>query len=204
MKSNARKSKCKKRGRARAAISTETAAEDMLVLRWEPPRKYDTVRTFISQLIGPDRFQLAPFIGPDRLQEVDKSVLLQEFQKDAEANVETEIDARLVCLTLSGEHEELMARLSSTRLYQNLSQDVRFMGFYDVKNALLLDRRIDESIIQREPLLDMDKFRTFCVTANAVMQPNRDLVWILTGRTDKAFEKIHKEISSKIKRLRSI
>ena len=55
-------SKCGKRGRA--AISTETAAEDMLVLRWEPPRKYDTVRLFISQIIGHDRFQLAPVLGP--------------------------------------------------------------------------------------------------------------------------------------------
>ena len=78
----------------------------------------------------------------EKIKKPDRSVLLQAFQKDAEATVATEIDARLVCLTADGSHPELTReKVSSTRLYQNLTEDVKFMGFYDVKNAKLLERR---------------------------------------------------------------
>ena len=69
------------------------------------------------------------------------------------------------------------------------------MGFYDVKNAKLLERRQDESIVQREPLVDMDQFGSFCAVANVLMQPNRDLAWILVGKSDSAFHKIVKKIT---------
>ena len=125
----------------------------------------------------------------------DKSVLLQLFQQDAEATVATEIDARLVCLTADGTHPELTReKVSSTRLYNNMSENEKFMGFFDVKNAKLLDRREDESIVQREPLLDMDQFDSFCAVTNKLMQPNRDLVWILLGKSDSAFIKIKKKV----------
>ena len=38
---------CGKRGRA--LVSIETAGEDVVVLRWDPPRTYDTVAHFIEQ-----------------------------------------------------------------------------------------------------------------------------------------------------------
>ena len=109
----------------------------------------------------------------------------------------TEIDARLVCLTADGSHPELTReKVSSTRLYQNLTDDVKFMGFYDVKNAKLLERRQDESIVQREPLVDIEQsFESFCAVANVLMQPNRDLAWILLGKSDSAFHKIFKKIT---------
>ena len=71
-----------------------------------------------------------------------------------------------------------------------LTKDVRFMGFYDVKNAKLLDRREDESVVQREPLVDMDQFGSFCTVANNLMQPHRDLTWILLGKCEGAYQKI--------------
>jgi len=121
---------------------------------------------------------------------------LQAFQKDAEATVATSIDARLVCLTADGGHPELVReKVSSTRLYLNLTKDARFMCFYDVKNAKLLERREDESIVQREPLVDMDRFGSFCCVANVLMQPDRDLVWILLGKSDSAFHTIKRKIT---------
>ena len=63
-----------------------------------------------------------------------------------------------------------------------------------MKNAKLLDRRDDESIVQRQPLLDMDQFDRFAAVANVLMQPNRDLSWILLGNSDTAFINIKKKV----------
>ena len=82
-----------------------------------------------------------------------------------------------------------------TRLYANLTQEARFMAFFDVKNAKLVDRRDDESIVQREPLVDMDQFGSFCTIANNLMQPHRDLAWILLGKCESAYPTIKKNIT---------
>ena len=58
-----------------------------------------------------------------------------------------------------------------------------------------MDRRDDESIVQREPLVDMDQFGSFCTVANNLMQPHRDLAWILLGKCEGAYAKIKKEIT---------
>eukprot|EP00974_Lingulodinium_polyedra_P080670 7816351-Lingulodinium_polyedra.AAC.1 len=50
----------------------------------------------------------------EKIKKRDRPQLFQEFQKDAEANVATELDARLVCLTADGSHPELTHKLSST------------------------------------------------------------------------------------------
>ena len=47
------------------------------------------------------------------------------------------------------------------------------MAFYDVKNARLVDRRKDETVVQREPQVDMDKFTAFCQIANGVLKMAR-------------------------------
>ena len=69
--------------------------------------------------------------------------------------MQTDIDARLICLTSDGGHPEMSKKVLNTRLFENLTHAVRFMAFYDVKNAKLVERRDDESIYQREPTVDM-------------------------------------------------
>ena len=39
------------------------------------------------------------------------------------------------------------------------TESVKFMAFYDVKNARLMERRPTETVVQREPLVDMAKSR---------------------------------------------
>ena len=70
------------------------------------------------------------------------------------------------------------------------------MGFYDVKNAKLLDRREDESIVQREPLVDMDQFGSFCDVANVLMQPNRDCGLDLAWEFRPRFPRMERQSSS--------
>ena len=104
-----------------------------------------------------------------------------------------EIDARTVILTQDGTHQEVTARLSSTRLYQNLTESVKFMAFYDVKNAMLMDRRPTETVVQREPLVDMAKLTAFCEVANGVLKHGSDFVWILAGKSDANVDRIRKK-----------
>ena len=42
------------------------------------------------------------------------------------------------------------------------------MAFYDVKNAMLMERRSTETVVQREPIVDMVKFTAFCEVANGI------------------------------------
>ena len=99
----------------------------------------------------------------------------------------------MVSLTQDGNHLEVTNQLASTRLYQNLSQDVKFMAFYDVKNAKIMDRRGHEHATQREPLVDMGKFTAFCAIANSLLKAGQgDVVWILAGKTDSNIDKISK------------
>ena len=82
------------------------------------------------------------------------------FRKECEQFVAKELQARTVVLTQDGEHSELHEAVSSTRLYQNLEEHgARFVGFYDVKNAKIVDLFVGEALTQREPLLDEDKFQ---------------------------------------------
>ena len=61
------------------------------------------------------------------MKKVDRSARLSELRADAEAMVGAEIDARMVSLTQDGTHQEVTAKLSSTRLYQNLTDSVKLM-----------------------------------------------------------------------------
>ena len=114
----------------------------------------------------------------------DRQARLAEFRTEAEQSVRAEIDARMVILTQDGTHTEMTAQLSSTRLYQNLTESVKFMAFYDVKNAKLMDRRPSETVVQREPMVDMDKFTAFCRVTNGVLKNGIDFVWILAGKSE--------------------
>ena len=109
--------------------------------------------------------------------------------------VSHEIDARMVVLTQDGTHQEMSAQLSSTHLYQNLTESVKFMAFYDVKNAKLLVRRPGETTVQREPVVDMAKFAAFCEVTNNLLKPGHDFVWILLGKSDANVDKIRKKVA---------
>ena len=66
----------------------------------------------------------------------------------------------MIALTQDGEHKNITASGTATRLFQNLGASIRFMGFYDVKNARLLER-LDSGTLRREPCLDEGKFNKF-------------------------------------------
>ena len=81
-----------------------------------------------------------------KLSKGDKETRRTDFQKDSEAAVRAELEARMVVLSQDGSHQEVTARMASTRLYENLTDKVKFMGFYDVKNARLMERRPTETV----------------------------------------------------------
>ena len=97
-------------------------------------------------------------------------------------------EARLVVLTQDGEHAEITANVTSTRLYQNLGSSSRFMGFYDVKNAKLLER---QGLRMRwEPGIDEDRVKRFVSMMESIAKPGEDFCWILAGSSDTAAKKI--------------
>ena len=136
-----------------------------------------------------------PESEPQKVKKGDRQTRLAEFRTEAEAAVTAEIAARMVILTQDGTHQEMTARLSSTRLYQNLTESVKLMAFYDVKNARLMERRPTETAVQREPLVDMDKFTAFCQVANGVLKHGQDFVWILAGKSDANVAKIRAKVA---------
>ena len=66
-----------------------------------------------------------------------KETDLAAFRTQCEKHCARELEARLVSLVAEGSHIEIKASVTSTRLYQNLTDSVPCMGFYDVKNAKL-------------------------------------------------------------------
>ena len=120
-----------------------------------------------------------PQPDPQKGKKGDRQARLAEFRTEAEVAMATEIDGRMVILlTQDCTHEEVTAQLASTHLCQNLAESAKMIAFYDVKNAMLMDRRPTETVVQREPLVDMAKFTVFCEVANGVMKPGSDFVWI--------------------------
>ena len=136
-----------------------------------------------------------PESEPQKVKKGDRQARLVEFRKEAEVAVTAEIGARMVMLTQDGTHQEVTARVSSTRLYQNLTESVKFMAFYDVKNARLMERLPSETVVQREPLVDMAKFTAFCEVANGVLKHGKDFVWILAGKSEDNMHRIRKKVA---------
>ena len=79
---------------------------------------------------------------------------LSVFKTTCEHHCARELEARMVSLLADGSHNELKASLTNTRLYQNLSEDVPLMAFYDVKNARLCHIVGGEGVLM---------FTVFCV-----------------------------------------
>ena len=67
------------------------------------------------------------------------SASVSAFRQQCEEFCRNEIEARVVILLNQGAHSELRNHLTGTRLYQNLTAGVRSMGFYDVKNARVIE-----------------------------------------------------------------
>ena len=59
------------------------------------------------------------------------------FRKVCEQACQVELDARAVPLLAEGSQADIQANVTTARLYQNLTDSVPLMGFYDVKNARL-------------------------------------------------------------------
>jgi hypothetical protein len=62
---------------------------------------------------------------------------LSAFRFQCEKHCLRELEARLVPIVAEGSHVEIIASVTNTLLYQNLTDAVPWMAFYDVKNAKL-------------------------------------------------------------------
>ena len=62
----------------------------------------------------------------------DRGVLAQ-FRLECEKSCRRELDARVVTILAQGAHAEIRANVTTTRLYQNLTDSTPCMGFYDGK-----------------------------------------------------------------------
>ena len=101
----------------------------------------------------------------------------------------------MVAILAEGSHVEINANLTQTRLYQNLTDKVRCMGFYDVKNAKLCNVYHGEGLTHREPVVDEADFARFVATIEPLLQPNRDVLWVMAGRTESNLPKIRKVLA---------
>ncbi len=79
---------------------------------------------------------------------------LSEFRNQREQHCARELHARLVPLCAVASHAELKSGVTTTRLYNNLTEDVPCMAFYDVKSAKLCNILDGEGVIE---------FTVFCV-----------------------------------------
>ena len=163
---------------------------------------YDAV-TFKHVVVAASASQVAesaaqvekPEPEPPKAKKVDRQARLAEFRSEAETRASIEIDARMVVLTQDGTRQGMSAQLSSTRLYQNLTESVKCMAFYSVKNAKLMEHRPGETVVQREPLVDMAKFAAFHEVTNNVLKPGQDFVWILAGNSGANTDRIRKKVA---------
>ena len=73
-----------------------------------------------------------------KVDKADKQARLAEFRSEAEVAVAAEIEGRMVILTQDGTHQELTARLASTRLCQNLTESAKMITGIFVDHSLTL------------------------------------------------------------------
>jgi len=69
--------------------------------------------------------------------EPQKKVAVSNYRTHCETYCQGELDARVITVLAEGTHVEIGASVTKTRLYQNLTDSVPLMAFYDVKNAKL-------------------------------------------------------------------
>ena len=78
---------------------------------------------------------------------------------------------------------------STRRLHQNLTDAAPCMGFYDVKKAKLCNIYEGENLMHREP---EDDFERYLNAVDPLLHPDRDVVWVLCGRTESNINKLRK------------
>ena len=71
----------------------------------------------------------------DKRPELSREIQLASFRSDCEEHCRRELEARLVALVVDGDHLDMQKSVTEARLYQNLTESVPLMGFYDVKSA---------------------------------------------------------------------
>ena len=114
---------------------------------------------------------------------------LAGVKREVEAHIDTVLASRVVCLTKDGRHGELVASVASTDLYKHLeSENARFVGIYDIKNAKLAGVYEGTSCFQREPYLDAQDFTEFLDTWHKLAKPSVDLLWVLCGQYETSFD----------------
>ena len=110
--------------------------------------------------------------------EVDK------FRLQCEQACRQELEGRIVLLVAEGSGQDIHANVTTTRLYKNLTEAATVMGFYDVKNARLCSVFEGQGLTHREPVLDEDDFDRYLHSLEPLMQAGRDVLWVLSGRTE--------------------
>ena len=120
---------------------------------------------------------------------------VDEFRILCEMKCKRELDARLVTFTSGGTSIEIKNTVTASRLYQNMSSKVPWMGYYDVKNAKLCKQYENENSWHREPLLDEADLERFIGAVEPLMEPGRDCVWLSCGRVDSNLPKARKILS---------
>ena len=125
-----------------------------------------------------------------------KEVRLSSFRSECEAHCRRELEARMISLVATGDHVEIRQSVTTTRLYQNLTESVPFMAFYDVKNARLCNIFEGEGLMHREPILDSEDLERFLATVVPLMRAGRDLIWVLAGRADSNISKLRKILAA--------
>ena len=92
-------------------------------------------------------------------------------------------------------HLEVITSMTATRLYQNLGEKASVMFFYDVKNARLVPCYDGNHLTHREPFIDIVDFGRFVDTAEPLMKPGQDVMWVMVGRTETNLAKIRKQLA---------
>ena len=85
----------------------------------------------------------------------------------------------------SGTVENILTDLVSTHPYLHFTASVPCMAFYDVKNARFCNNFAKEELTHREPILDDLDFERFVGSAEPILQPGRDIMWVLAVRSEK-------------------
>ena len=114
---------------------------------------------------------------------------MAQFRQECEKVCRREFDARVVILVADGTHTEIKANMTSTRLYQNLTDAAPCMGFYDVKKAKVCNIYEGENVMHREP---EDDFERYLNVVDPLLHPGRDVVWVLCGRAESNINKLRK------------
>ena len=112
------------------------------------------------------------------------------FRKKCEEACEAQLEGRMVIVIAEGTDVEIHKSITQTRMYQNLTDHATLMGFYDVKNARLCNVFEGQPLTHREPALDEADLERYLKSLAPLMVGGRDVLWVLTGRTEANVPKI--------------